>query len=287
MHSLIERRDSTHMDFNNKLERKASQRPLIAAHRGVSGANIPCNTLAAYNIALLQGADIVELDVSRSRDGVLYAFHPGMEHAHLKSKRFIASLNSRSVNRMRFVNLDNVKTHYPVSTLEEAFAFLKDKCYINVDKFWTYPAEITAMIRKCGVDKQVIIKTPAEEKHFANVEKYAPDLMYMTVISEEDRCTDALLKRNINYIGAEVLFSREDSPAISEEYIKQMHDKGLLIFGNAIVYNEKANISAGHTDDAALTQDMNAGWGWFEDKGFDIIQTDWVQMLREYLENRG
>jgi len=27
----------------------------IAAHRGVAGANIPCNTPAAYKIALLRG----------------------------------------------------------------------------------------------------------------------------------------------------------------------------------------------------------------------------------------
>ncbi len=272
------------MDFNDKLLRKPGERMLIAGHRGVSGANIPCNTLAAYAIALLQGADIVELDVSRSRDGMLYAFHPGMEPAHLKTKRLIAMRSAKSVDRLRFVNQDNVITHYHVSSLEEALMFLKGKCYINVDKFWTYPEEITAMIRKCGVEKQVIVKTKPEEKHLSVIERVAPDLMYMSIISEKDDCAKELLKRNIHYIGAEVLFSSDAAPVVSEEYIKYMHDNGLLIWGNAIVYNEKANISAGHTDDIALTTDMDKGWGWFRDKGFDILQTDWVLMLREYLE---
>ena len=49
----------------------AHRRPLLAAHRGVSAANIPCNTLAAYDIAARQGADIVELDVPSSRDSQL------------------------------------------------------------------------------------------------------------------------------------------------------------------------------------------------------------------------
>ncbi len=271
------------MDFNGKLIRPAGERLLIAAHRGVSGANIPCNTLAAYNIALLQGADIVELDVSRSRDGVLYAFHPGMEPAHLKTARLISSRSSRSVDGLRSVNQDNVKTHYHVSTLEEALAFLKGKCYINVDKFWTHPREITDIIRKCGVQKQVIVKTPPEQRHFDAVERLAPDLMYMTVVSEKDDFSQELLKRNINYIGAEVLFSSDDSQVVSDEYIGYMHNNGLLLWGNSIVYNERANISAGHTDDIALAEDMYKGWGWFRDKGFDIIQTDWVQMLREYL----
>lgn len=259
-------------------------RMLIAGHRGVSGANIPCNTLAAYNIALLQGADIVELDVSRSRDGVLYAFHPGMEPAHTGSKRLISTRRAKSVDGMRFVNQDNVKTHYSISTLEQALLFLKDKCYINVDKFWTCPEEITAVIRRTGTESSVIIKTPAQEKHFARVEKFAGDLMYMTVVSEQDDCSEKLLERNINYIGAEVLFSSDASPVVSNEYIKNMHAAGLSVWGNSIVYNERANISAGHTDDAALTESMDAGWGWFRDRGFDIVQTDWVQMMREYLE---
>ena len=272
------------MDFNRVTVRENGERMLISGHRGVSGANIPCNTLAAYSIALQQGADIIELDVSRSRDGVLYAFHPGMEPAHLKTKRLICTRNSKSVSSLRFVNIDNVKTHYPVSTLEEAFDFLKGKCYINVDKFWTCPKEITAAVRRCGVEKQVIIKTNADEKLFAAVEECAGDLMYMTMISEKDSCTDELLKRNINYVGAELLFSSEESPVVSDEYIEAMHKKGLFLWGNAIVYNERANISAGHTDDIALTESMDKGWGWFRDKGFDVIQTDWVLMVREYLE---
>ena len=51
-------------------------RALIAAHRGASGGNIPCNTLAAYEIALRQGADIVEIDVAISAEGGHYVFHP-------------------------------------------------------------------------------------------------------------------------------------------------------------------------------------------------------------------
>lgn len=271
------------MDFTGRLTRADGSSMLIAGHRGVSGANIPCNTLAAYQIALLQGADIVELDVSRSRDGVLYAFHPGMEAAHLRTPRMISSRSSRSVNRLRFVNQDNVKTHYSVSTLEQALTFLKGKCCINVDKFWTHPQEISAMIRKCGVEKQVIVKTKPSRRNFDAVEKYASDFMYMSIISETDDCSEELLRRSINYIGAELLFSSDSSPVVSEEYIRLMHDRGLLLWGNSIVYDEKANISAGHTDDVALWQDMAAGWGWFKDRGFDILQTDWVQMAREYL----
>ena len=52
---------------------------LIAAHRGVAGGNIPCNSMAGFEAALLQGADVLEVDISISLDGTLYVFHPKKE----------------------------------------------------------------------------------------------------------------------------------------------------------------------------------------------------------------
>ena len=70
-------------DLNIFEQRKQYGRAFIAAHRGVNRANIPCNSLLAYKIALMQGADIVEIDVSKSKDGKFFAFHPGMEPVYL------------------------------------------------------------------------------------------------------------------------------------------------------------------------------------------------------------
>lgn len=48
--------------------------PLLLAHRGAS-AERPENTLAAFELALELGADVLELDVHPSRDGVLIVSH--------------------------------------------------------------------------------------------------------------------------------------------------------------------------------------------------------------------
>ena len=58
------------------LREKAKENIIVVAHRGVTGGNIPCNTLASYEIALKQGADMIEVDVSISADGKLFLFHP-------------------------------------------------------------------------------------------------------------------------------------------------------------------------------------------------------------------
>jgi glycerophosphoryl diester phosphodiesterase len=49
-------------------------RPIVIAHRGASGY-LPEHTLAAYFIAIQQGADYVEPDLVMTRDGVLVARH--------------------------------------------------------------------------------------------------------------------------------------------------------------------------------------------------------------------
>jgi glycerophosphoryl diester phosphodiesterase len=48
--------------------------PIVIAHRGASGY-LPEHTLAAYHLAIQQGADYVEPDLVMTRDGVLVARH--------------------------------------------------------------------------------------------------------------------------------------------------------------------------------------------------------------------
>ncbi|KAL5538977.1 hypothetical protein UlMin_043315 [Ulmus minor] len=48
--------------------------PLVCAHGGDSTKAFP-NTIAAYKFALSSQVDCIEIDVSRSRDGVLFALH--------------------------------------------------------------------------------------------------------------------------------------------------------------------------------------------------------------------
>lgn len=52
--------------------------PWVIAHRGASGV-LPEHTLAAYALAIEQGADVIEPDLVPSRDGVLHCRHdPGL-----------------------------------------------------------------------------------------------------------------------------------------------------------------------------------------------------------------
>jgi glycerophosphoryl diester phosphodiesterase len=51
-----------------------ARRPLVIAHRGASGS-LPENTLPAYRRAVEEGADMIEIDLHRTRDGELVVTH--------------------------------------------------------------------------------------------------------------------------------------------------------------------------------------------------------------------
>lgn len=275
------------IDFNKKIKENIlnSKKPYVVAHRGVSGANIPCNTLASFKIALDQKAEVIELDVSKSKDGVYFVFHPGKEQTFLKCDKSISEMDSNEVKELFLVNQDDVKTKYKIPTLEEAFNFLKDKCYINVDKFWTDIEGISNMIRKCHVEKQVIVKTFAKKEYIDSVEKYASDFNYMVFVYHKDEVSDILEKRNLNYIGTEVIFNSDDDEVSTKEYVDKMHQKGLLVWANAIVYDDNDIINANHSDDTSLILDVDQGWGHLVKQGYDFIQTDYTLPLNIYLES--
>ena len=133
----------------------------------------------------------------------------------------------------------------------------------------------------------VIAKSYPADECLDFLEGQGADIPFMPFINREDDVTEDLLKRNIRLLGAEAHFLAEDDPAASDEYIKAMRAKGLLVWANAIIFDYRSVESAGHTDDLALTGDPESGWGWLAKKGFDIIQTDWPGPMIDYLRQQG
>ncbi len=268
------------------LKQDALSRTLITAHRGISGGNIPGNTTTAFDAALLQGADIIELDVSNSRDGELFVFHPGMEKPFLGLEKRLSALPAEEIRKMRFLNGDDTVTQFGINTFDEALEHLKGRCYINVDKFWNNVAPIVKAIRRHGMADQIVVKTGPNEDVYRYMEEEATDINYMVIMRGRDTETEALRRRGMRYVGAEVLFDTEESEFATEAYVERMNKDGLLVWANAIVYDHQDVLAAGHNDDISVVGHMDEGWGWLLNKGYNIIQTDWPIMLKHYMNQR-
>ncbi len=265
----------------------AAKRILIVAHRGSCAGNIPCNTMAAYRAALAQGADMIEVDAYMGADGTLYSFHPDMERVHLGRDCSIPKMSDEEIAALRYINYDGADTQFGIARLDEIFALCKGKCYVNVDKFWLYPRELCELIRRFDMADQIIVKTSPDPKMFDLMEEYFPEIAYLPVIRKDGGLHEELMRRRINYIGAEVLFDTEESEVGSAAYIEKLHNAGKLVWANSIIYNHRDQLVAGHNDDISAGGDPDAGWGWLADRGYDFIQTDWPLMMRLYLEATG
>ncbi len=261
---------------------------IAVAHRGTCGGNIPCNTIASYNIALAQGADMIEIDVDKSADGTLMIFHPGLEKPLLgHTGKHIPEMTDAEVAELRYVNDDDVKTQFGVNTLDEVLEEFNDRCYINVDKFWGNPEQIYAAIKRHNMLDQIVVKSEPDEKVFSILADLAPELAYIPIVSRTHPLHERLCKSKINYVGAEVLFDTDNDEVATPEFINMMHKDKKLVWANAIVFNYRVQLSAGHSDDLSLTSSPDDGWGWLAERGFDIVQTDWPIMMIEYLKKTG
>lgn len=268
------------------LKKLASEKLILVAHRGVWGGNIPCNTMASYEIALKQGADMIEIDVDRSRDGHLFVFHPTMEPAHLNRQISIREMTADQIKKLRYVNIDHEETPFGIEELGTVLDRFRGRCYINIDKFCDNPEQIARAVEERGMQNQVLVKTSPKEESLDILEKYCPRLPYMAMVREPEQIQRAL-ERDLNYIGSEVLFETEEHPFASLEFIRQEHEAGRLVWCNAIVYDYRCVLSAGHNDDNSVLEGPEAGWGWIADRGYDLMQTDWVGMADRWLRETG
>lgn len=265
---------------------KDQNKILIAAHRGISGGAIVFNTIPAYENALRHKADIIELDAAMTTDGVFYTFHDGTEPLVLGTSRNIRSMDSAYVDQLFINNSCLDKTNEKLNRLKDVFEHLRGRCLINVDRAWFYWDKIIRFIQDEDMTGQVVLKSHPNEKDLETLEQLGPDITYMPMI-ETTREWELIGKYKINCPMVELLFKTLDSPVIQDSFLERLHRENILLWGNPLALNYFTIYNAGKDDVHAIMGDPDGNWGWFVDKGFDILQTEWPLLLREYLQSRG
>ena len=259
----------------------------VAAHRGTAGANIPCNTIPAFDIALKGGASILEMDLFKSADGEIFIFHTGKEPYQLNKDIDLTQLNSNEIRQLSLINVDFNATHWGINTFDEVLEHFKGRCILNLDRIGTCIPDVIKVVERHNMREQILLKNEPIPGILKIIEELAHDYMFMPIYMEEDTASEMIERMNINYIGAELVFKTEQSPVVQPEYIEKMKRNGKTLWGNAVLYNYMIPLSAGHTDDVSLIETPDKGWGWLVDHGFDIIQTDWTYQCCKYLKDRG
>lgn len=271
-------------DLIDTLWKKRKDQVLIAAHRGTEGGNIIQNTLRAHKNALIQGADLLETDVALSNDGVFYVFHTGQEQRVFGQNFSIEKTSSKEIDNMKIRNGTFDLVNQRITKFEELVESLADETCIVVDRSWFYWEEFLKYIVKNGYSQKIIVKSPPTKERLDSLAKIAPNLYFMPIIkTEEDLIISKEYQTKINLVGYEIIFKKVNSPLISNDFISNCHKEKLLLWVNALNVNDETTLAAGFDDDTSILDSKEKGWGELIKRDFDIIQTDWPLLLRNYL----
>ena len=140
-------------------------RPTIFAHRGAS-AHAPENTLAAFELALAQGADGIELDAKLSADGHVVIIHDATVDRTTDRQGRVKDMSLAELRSLDAGGFFAEQYHgEKVPTLEEVFETLGKRIFVNVELTnYNTPGDylvesVCTLVKKCGLQKQVLFSS--------------------------------------------------------------------------------------------------------------------------------
>jgi glycerophosphoryl diester phosphodiesterase len=105
----------------------------VIAHRGAS-AHAPENTLAAFELALKQGADAIEMDVDLCQDGHLIVIHDRSVNRTTEGSGFVRDMPLSALKELDAgSHFDIAFKGEPIPTLDEVFELLGKRVVINLE----------------------------------------------------------------------------------------------------------------------------------------------------------
>lgn len=140
-------------------------RPAIFAHRGAS-AYAPENTLAAFELALHQGADGIELDTKLSADGHVIVIHDTTVDRTTAGHGRVRELTLAELRRLDAgSHFDVVYQGEPIPTLEEVLKAVGQLTYINIELANHFtplddlPDKVAALVKRMKLGRRVLFSS--------------------------------------------------------------------------------------------------------------------------------
>lgn len=251
---------------------------LIAAHRG-AWRNFPENSVPGIAGAAGDGAEIIEIDLKRTKDGHLVLMHDATVNRTTDGKGNIEDMTLAEVKQLRLrpgQGNGAAPTGLKVPTFEEVLEAVKGKnVLLNLDKGWDYRDQVIDTLKKLDMVNYALFKGAPSLQEAADFVAKNPKAQYMHIINDANAGD---LQNMTGFIpnAVEVAFDSKDDVQAQPAYLKEVASKTDLWVNS--MYN---SVSGGYTDEAAL-RDPKLGWQHFADVNARVIQTDNVVTLNAW-----
>lgn len=253
---------------------------LIASHRGKFGSSVMENTVLAFTVAIGQGADMVEMDLAKTKDGIFIGHHDDDMSRLFHKAGKIQDYTYSEIKQMPIYNVINEPCVEHVSTLDEILSALKEKTILVLDKCWEHWEDIAPTIKTYNMAEQVVLKFYIEDAAAASWALQHQEFMYIPMVQNpNDKEKVYSLKQETTIVGIEILPEDPDSLFLTSGYIKDLHAHGLAVWCNSLNLSSELVYGGGFDDLKSLRNGGSYGWGELITRGIDIIQTDWVYEL--------
>jgi glycerophosphoryl diester phosphodiesterase len=286
---------------------------MIVAHRGgglAEGATrFPENSIAAVKDAIELGAEMVELDVQRSRDGVFVVFHDTWLDRTTDCRGQLAKRTLAELKQCRLVVEGAGRaTEEAVPTLAEMLEVTRRKILVNIDNKLPMDAlpDIVAVARDMGMAHELVIKSnlwnaDKVDEMKGVLQRTGPDVVFMPIIADDAVRDPEFLESTASSFASNavelITWHKGGEPMTADggplfgaraRAVAARGDWHLWVNTYAIVNKPAGMLSGGRGDQLATAASMpGEAYGFWVDRGATIIQTDEPRAAIEWLEQNG
>ncbi|MFN3228588.1 MAG: glycerophosphodiester phosphodiesterase family protein [Asticcacaulis sp.] len=266
---------------------------IVVAHRACWRETTE-NAVSSIEACIRLGVDMVEVDVRRTRDGVLVLMHDETVDRTTSGSGRVEDMDYADFKTLRLKSQagggDAVLTAEAPPTLEAALIAARGRILVNLDMKADLYTEALHIAQKVGAQDIILIKAylaPGDPR-LAFVDQLGGAL-FMPVIGQ---CTPTKKRDYCPETGTEAIRAFAAYPASAYEIV--FHDPAFFRDAAALAQSGGRRIWAntlqpGHAAglvDADAVRDPDAVWGRLIRLGAKIIQTDNPRELHEYLIQR-
>lgn len=256
---------------------------LIMLHRGAHGGNIVENTADAVNIALKQGTDIVEIDISMSTNGDFFVFHDGGEPRLLRDDRNINTMDSQTIEKKLYYNELGHVLHKKVQRFKELLSGVPTDVFLNIDRSWDHWEFFIPYLDQFKKRHEYfILKSPVKKELLEILDSHPIKYMYFPIIDNEEELDLLESFKNINLVGFEVIEKDDSFEFVTSSRFDKYKSEGYMFMANAINLDDDTKLFGSLGDGVAIKNDPDLSWGKILKMGVNCIQTDWVDLLYRY-----